>query len=562
MHRGDAPNEQQSVSGLPQKYQGNSLKKLVKIQEMFQKLTPGEIALALGALEANVALAFGYPGIPGARIFETLITQTAQHPLQLQWTTHAKWALEQAYGASLMGSRVLIGLDPRAFYEAFDTFEFLLQSRLQAGVVLILGDQQDSIESMKAARLQYFTKIPLFEPAGPVEGREMLFEAFRLSETYQLPVMLRINPFFQQRKEVVPVTGSAAENGQLDPLALPINPGVAEDQVKRSLSEIGQLFELSPFNRVAGEGPFGIIAVGATYQKVIEVLDNNLSNRFCLLKLGTLYPIPQATIGFFLENVKTAIVLEENAPLIERQILELAKFQGIKINIFGRESQHVGQEKILYHWQIEEILASVQPRFRPLKKFYTFQKSVQEKHEEHYCEDCHVTQTLRHLINTLKSHFPNNLPYIVRDNLCHENPPVREYSHTIALYPGNMLIGVAAGIARMQTTHPVVVIIDAETFIHSGINSLINASQMKANLLIIILEKQFPESPAQKQKYLIDQEMLPTSVPLENLISVCDVAQMKVISPNTKQGMDPWLDALNLHGIKIYIIRNMCPLLR
>jgi indolepyruvate ferredoxin oxidoreductase alpha subunit len=546
------------------KLQGNELKKLAKIQEMFQKLTTGEAALALGALEANVELAFGYPGIPGARIFEHLISQSFQFRVQVQWTTNAKWALEQAYGASMMGSRVLIGLDPKAFYEAFDPFEFLLQTRLQAGVVLILGDQQDSIESIKAARPHFFKKIPLFEPIGPIEGREMLLEAYRLSETYQLPVMLRINHFFQQRKELVPTSAEPAEeNGTLEPLSLPFAPGIGEEHLKRSLSEIGQLFELSPFNRVEGEGPIGIVAVGLTYQKVIEVLDNNFNNRFCVLKLGTLNPIPQATIGYFLENVKTAIILEENAPLIERQILELAKFQGIKITILGRESQHVGQEKILYHWQIEEILASVQPRFRPLKKFYSFQKIAHEKHDERFCEDCHVTRTLTNLAQTLNSHFPGNLPYIVRDNLCHEIPKIREYPNTFAPYPGNMVIGLASGIARIQKGKPVIVMIESGAFIHHGINSLISATQIKVNLIILILEKLYPESPAQKQKYLIDPELMSTTMPLENLISVCDVTLLKIIDHLDKKTLtSEWLEALELPGIKIFIVRNTCPTLR
>lgn len=534
---------------------------------MFQKLTTGETALAIGALEANVSLAIGYPGIPGARVFENLITQSYQFRIQVQWTTNSKWAFEQAYGASLMGARVLIGLEPKTFYEAFDQFEFLLQTRLLAGVVLILGDQQDSIESIKSAKPHYFTKIPLFEPTGPIEGREMLLEAYRLSETYQLPVMIRINHFFQQRKELISTetAGPAEEPENTIPerLPLPFTPGTNEEHLKRSLSEIGQLFELSPFNRVEGEGPTGIVAVGMTYQTVTEVLDKNLKNRFCVLKLGTLNPIPQATIGYFLENVKTAIVLEDNAPLIERQILELVKYQGVKIKILGRDSQHVGQEKILYHWQIEEILASIQPRFRPRKKFYTFQKISRDKHEKDFCERCHATATLKHLIKTLDSKFKNNFPYIIRDKLCHEIPLLKDYSNTLAPYPGNMVVGLASGIARSQKEKPVIVIIEAADFIHNGINSLINAAQVKANLVIIILEKQYPEATTQKQKYMVDEELVSTNMPLENLISVCDVNSLKIIDTlDEKKLAREWLEALDLPGIKIFIIKNACPLMR
>ena len=72
---------------------------------MERRLLSGNEALARGAWEGGVRVAFGYPGTPSTEILENL---SKYGDVYCEWSPNEKVALEAAAGASIGGARSLV----------------------------------------------------------------------------------------------------------------------------------------------------------------------------------------------------------------------------------------------------------------------------------------------------------------------------------------------------------------------------------------------------------------------------------------------------------------------
>lgn len=533
---------------------------------MSQIITTTEIAMAVGALESRVNFVIGYPRIPGSKAIEYIMTQPPESDFEIQWATNGIWAMEEAIGSSLVGARTLVGIEQYSLATALNSLQLLPFTSVRASLVLLVGDKQESTILSKSPFSIFINRMPIFEPTDPNEAREMTIEAFQLSENYEIPVIIRVPASICHQKEIISfqtLTSSPYHSAGTEKQWHPPLPGVANGngQLKRRLSEIGQLFELSSFNRVEGIGPVGIIAVGETYHKIVEVLERNQDDQFRILKLGTLNPIPQATIGFFLENVEKAIVFEDNAPFIERQILELAKYQGINIEIMGRKSQHISTEKVIHHWQIEEVLADIEPSFHANRRLYSYQKIWNGTHREDNCSTCLLKQTTELFYRNGQTR--EQPPIIIQDNLC-ANLKINTFEKDYYTgYPSESVIGIATGIAKAKPERNVIAITDAPAFIQTGINSLIQSAHIHVDLLVIIIDNNAAGATPNENEYEIADEMVPVNLPLQNLVEVCDVSFLRVLDDKTAKKLKDYLtDALKKSGIRVLVLKTACTLLR
>ena len=124
-------------------------------------------------------------------------------------------------------------------------------------------------------------------------------------------------------------------------VVLPVNAVDYHERLHRRLADIQARFESSPLNGVAGTGPYGIIACGFTYQKLLDMLDGTIPGELSILRLGTFHPLPEKLITTFFGGVDQVLMLEENAPLAEREIRNLAQKAGLYLPVYGRDSGHL-----------------------------------------------------------------------------------------------------------------------------------------------------------------------------------------------------------------------------
>lgn len=152
----------------------------------------GNEALALGAVEAGVKVASGYPGTPSTEIMENLSTYEGVYT---EWAPNEKVGLEVAIGASYAGARALATMKHVGVNVAADPLFTAAYTGVCGGLVLVTADDPEMHSSQNEQdnrNYAFAAKVPMLEPSDPAEAKELLKTAYGLSEELDTPVMLRI----------------------------------------------------------------------------------------------------------------------------------------------------------------------------------------------------------------------------------------------------------------------------------------------------------------------------------------------------------------------------------
>jgi indolepyruvate ferredoxin oxidoreductase, alpha subunit len=163
----------------------------------------GNEAVAMGAWEAGVQVASGYPGTPSTEILENLCSYEGVYT---EWAPNEKVALEVAIGASFAGVRALATMKHVGLNVASDPLFTASYTGVRGGLVVITADDPEMHSSQNEQdnrNYAFAAKLPMFEPSDPAEAREMLSRAFEVSERFDTPVLYRITTRIAHVKGVV-----------------------------------------------------------------------------------------------------------------------------------------------------------------------------------------------------------------------------------------------------------------------------------------------------------------------------------------------------------------------
>jgi indolepyruvate ferredoxin oxidoreductase alpha subunit len=174
-----------------------------------------------------------------------------------------------------------------------------------------------------------FAKYPFFEPADSQEAKDMVKEAYRISEAADTAVVIRITTRVCHSKTIVELEDRqevAPKGYERNPAKYVPVPGHSPALLAKVLSKSDRLKEYSestPFNREEMyDTKLGIICTGVSYCYAKEVFGEKAS----YLKLGFLNPIPMDKIKAFAEKVDELYIIEETDPIIEDEV----RLAGIK----------------------------------------------------------------------------------------------------------------------------------------------------------------------------------------------------------------------------------------
>jgi indolepyruvate ferredoxin oxidoreductase alpha subunit len=159
-----------------------------------KKTLSGSESIARAVADAGTRLVAAYPGRPVTRIVETLIDLSAPHDLYVEWSNCEKVAFEVALGCSLAGRRAVMAGKHVGINHILDPLMTANLTGSGGGMLILAGDDPGAYGSQNeqdSRPLGAFAEIPILEPATPQQGYQMTRQAFRLSETYRLPVMVR-----------------------------------------------------------------------------------------------------------------------------------------------------------------------------------------------------------------------------------------------------------------------------------------------------------------------------------------------------------------------------------
>lgn len=282
----------------------------------------GNHAVARGAWEAGVRVAAAYPGTPSTEIIEAL----ARYPeVYAEWAVNEKVALEVAIGSAIAGGRALAAMKHVGVNVAADPLMTLAYTGVNAGLVLVSADDPNLYSSQNEQDNRFyarFAQIPCLEPADSQEAKEMVKQAFILSETFDTPVMLRLTTRVAHSQSLVELgerQDVALKEYTKQPAKYVMLPAFGRERhkvVEERRKKLEAYAETTPLNRIEwADRRVGIITSSMAYQYVKEALPG-----VSVLKLGLVYPLPQKLIRNFVAAVERCFVVEELEPFLEDQI--------------------------------------------------------------------------------------------------------------------------------------------------------------------------------------------------------------------------------------------------
>ncbi len=185
---------------------------------MSKEILLGDEAVGLGAVHAGLSGAYSYPGTPASEIMEYLLRIGRGADFRAAWSVNEKTAFEEALGCSYAGRRAFVSFKHVGLNVAADPFMSASLTGANGGFVVCSADDPSMHSSQNEQDSRFYAQfalIPCFEPADHQEAYDMTREAYDLSETLGLPVMLRLTTRLSHSRAGVDNTpGAAPERGQ------------------------------------------------------------------------------------------------------------------------------------------------------------------------------------------------------------------------------------------------------------------------------------------------------------------------------------------------------------
>jgi TPP-dependent indolepyruvate ferredoxin oxidoreductase alpha subunit len=311
-------------------------------------LLNGDEAVARGAIEAAIKVAAAYPGTPSTEILEAISQVSKQLGIYSEWSINEIVAVEVAVGASMTGLRALACMKHVGMNVAADAVMTLAYTGVEGGLVLAVCDDPALHSSQNEQDTRYFAvhaKLPLLDAGNPQEALDMAREAYELSETLHLPIILRLTTRVAHGKGRVQLRDMQRLERKADFdkngskwVMVPANAIRQHRVLENRLLDAKAEAEKSRFNTIEdNNAEIGIVGSGVGYYYARAVLD---TKKFSWLKLGFVHPFPSELVRKFAGKVKKLIVIEELRPYIEENI------QRLKIEAIGKaelELEEIGE---------------------------------------------------------------------------------------------------------------------------------------------------------------------------------------------------------------------------
>ena len=426
-------------------------------------LLSGDEAIARGAYEAGLKLAAAYPGTPSTEILEYL-TQFPE--VDARWAVNEKTSYEIALGASIAGVRSMYSSKHVGLNVAMDPLMTSAYTGVTGGFAVVVADdpQMASSQNEQDCRLvSKFAKIPMLEPSSPREAYQMARSAFDLSEKFDTPVMIRITTRVAHTKEDVEI----GERNEVpdkpfvpNPAKYVMVPGFAYKKhiaLEAKLLEMAKYSDESSLNSIEmNDKSMGIVTSGVAYLYVKEAFPNA-----SVLKLGFTYPFPDEKIKKFAKEVKDLYVIEELEPFIEEHVKQL----GIQVKAKDI-SYRIGE---LNPALVKEIAENKKKTEIPS----TARKPV-------LCPGC-SHRPVFYALKKLKAIVAGDIGCYTLGTL----KPLEAMHTTVCMGGGVTMFD---SMSKILGHNKVVGVIGDSTFVHSGIEGLIDAAYNGAKGLLLILD--------------------------------------------------------------------------
>ncbi len=496
-----------------------------------KQLMTGNEAIARGLYEAGVSFASAYPGTPSTEILENVAKYDG---ISSEWAPNEKVAMEAAIGASIGGVRSfaamkMVGLNVAA--DPLFTFAYLA---INGGLVFVSADDpgmHSSQNEQDNRNYAKFAKIAMLEPSDSQEAKDMVAGAYKISETYGTPVMLRMTTRVDHSKSLVELgervpfkaVPYVKQRDKMDPV--PAISKVRRFVVEEREQKLKEYSEQTPLNfEEMHDTKIGIITAGVSYNYCKEVFGDNAS----YLKLGFSYPLPMNKIRAFADKVDTLYVVEELDPFMEEQIQRagischgkdvIPNIDELNPNIIAEAILHKGQEGVTVS---DDLFVPRPPAL---------------------CAGCPHRGFFYELAKRKDT-------VMVGDIGCYALGGAEPLNaKDMALCMGSAFSlghGMVKAFADSGQQKRVVAVMGDSTFFHTGINALTEVSYNKSNTICVILDNRITGMTGHQENpgtgYTIKGEPT-TLIDVERVVHALGIRNVRTVDPNNLADMKATLD--------------------
>ena len=508
----------------------------------------GNEAVARGLWEAGCSFVSSYPGTPSTEITESI---TKYSDVYAEWAPNEKVAMEAAFGASLAGKRSFCAMKHVGLNVAADPLFTIGYTGVNGGMVIAVADdagmhssqnEQDSRHYARAA------KIPMLEPSDSAEALEFAKLAYTLSEEFDTPVFIKMCTRVSHSQSIVSLGErvEVSKTYEKNPQKYIMMPGNAKRRhpiVEARTRALVAYAETAPVNRIeqGSDHTMGIITSSTSYQYVKEVC----GDRFPVLKLGMIWPLPEQKIRDFATSVERLVVVEELESFVENHCRQLG------LACIGKEifpcidefSQNLVAEKLGFATETGIKLNEDIPARPPVM-----------------CAGC----PHRGLFYTLAK----NKVTAMGDIGCYTLgavPPLAALDTTICM--GASVSGLHGFIkAGGAEGRKAVAVIGDSTFMHSGITGLVNAAYNESASTVIIVDNSITGMTGHQQNPTTGFNLKGdpcTKIDLESLCRAVGIRRVRVVDPYDLAQCDAVLkEELEADEPSVIISRRPCALLK
>jgi indolepyruvate ferredoxin oxidoreductase alpha subunit len=513
----------------------------------------GNEAIAQAAREVPVDFVSGYPGTPSSEVIEVLCACTDRE-YYVEWSVNEKVALENALAAAWCGLRALCTMKHVGLNVASDPLMTSAYTGVTGGLVVMSADDPFAHSSQNEQDSRVYTgfaRIPCLDPSSIQEAYDMVRASFTLSEEFAIPVLLRPTTRICHSKGDVEIGNPSAGHRKgvfvknpAQYVVIPAHTRVLHRKLNEKQPGIRKRLVELGFNWHLTRGTTAVIASGIGAAYVQEVLHESVS----FAKIGA-YPIDEDWLGDFVRAHEQVLVIEELSPFIEEVVRQVAG----ETKVFGKKSGHAPYEGELSPSRVASILEGCgiatrirYPEARPIEGLPPRPPVL--------CAGC----MHRAAFFGIKKVFPDGI--YPSDIGCYTLGLQLSAVDTTICMGASITIG--SGIVHSGEEHPVICTIGDSTFLHTGIQGLLNAVYNDSNMVVVILDNRITAMTGHQVNPVTGITAAGVQVPpvsLEALCRACGVSYVETVDPcNLDLFTAALKDTKDRRGVKVVIARHPC----
>ena len=498
-----------------------------------KRILLGNEAIARGLLENGCSFLASYPGTPASEILSSFVemARAEKSPAIGEWSINEKVAFETALAVSYAGGRAAVSMKQVGLNVACDPLMSSAYTGVKGGFLVVPADDpgpHSSQTEQDSRMMAMMAKIPVLDPSTPQEANEMIPIAYRISEEYEIPVMLRPTTRICHARQGV-------ECREIPPFSPP--PGFLRDPhrwaatpkyryrlhlaLNKKIEAIKEKYGRDFFRRVLGNKKARqcILSSGVALAHAYDILQElGLEDQVALYQVKMPYPLNVEAVLEHMEPHKEILVIEETYPVIEMQLAMRGRIQG------RLDGSVPNQGELIPDLMVEtiQVFAGMPIEKKPMP--------ADKMRRPTLCPGC----PHRSAFFAIRKAFPKGI--YPSDIGC----------YTLGLNLGAVdtclcmggAIAQAAGFYHAYRIKgeipPIIATIGDSTFYHAGIPSLVNAVHTGAKFVLMILDNSTTamtgDQPTPGLAVLADGRPA-KAVLMEDLIKASGVEYLRIIDP-------------------------------